>query len=83
MAVENYHYTKADPLPTPLVVLRGSEEAIIIDMVHDWADEAGAGMTVREVQGGHDFPFVNAQETVDVILQELQKIREYAPEHAS
>ena len=80
MAVENYHYTKADPLPIPLVVLRGSEDAIMVEMVQDWADEAGAGMTIREVQGGHDFPFVNAQETAEIILQEFQNIGEYAPE---
>lgn len=78
VAVENYHYAEAAPLPVPFLVLRGSDEYIVMEMVMDWEKEAGAGMTLREVHGGHEYPFSNAGETADTIVQELLKTGEHA-----
>lgn len=78
IAVEHYAYMKDEPLPFPMLVLRGTEEKIIVDMVHDWDEEAQGNAVFREIRGGHEYPFSNAPETVAVIVEEYQSMREYA-----
>jgi surfactin synthase thioesterase subunit len=70
--LDRYEFVPGPPLPVPVVAFAGrADRAVSLAEVQAWAEHAGAGLTVHEVDGGHFFLHDEASRVTDLVAADL------------
>lgn len=76
---ESFRHGAGAPLPVPLHVLAGRDDAIAAERIAAWRREAGAAFTLDWFDGGHFFIRQHEQQVLASVTQALKHAMAHAP----
>lgn len=71
---ETYDYkSRTEKITCPITIVNGTEDDSVLEFdMNEWCEFAGSTFTNKEVQGDHFFIMENIEETVKILIEELE-----------